>query len=328
MPVDIYIYLLRVKLVDEFVQFQLRILVAPNTHKTPSMKLKDLIQYQSFVFHILGQHSHINAWPILPNHCATVLRYVPTIFLLLLATTLSITAIIYQLYLEAARIDRTDSIVGTVFIFSELIGSLTVIGQSFFRRHQLSHLIDNFYDIERYLRLHFHLIQDYRAFRQNYLWCVTIATCLYTLMIVLKLTMPTIYNILMLEIAISVMRLLSLIARLHVLFYVSLLRHFMRHSVKETLFGRMNLVHGVVMWRLDDVVTVIRQMKCLHFKLYELAMQISDVFGWNMVAQSVECFFDGAYGVYWIFFYLQKDDGEIYVIRNYYYYYYMFHSLK
>lgn len=286
-----------------------------------SMELKDLIQYQSCVFHILGQHTNVNWWSKWSNDCAIIgipLQYTPTVILLLVATTLSITAMIYQLFLEAARIDQTDSIVGTVFIFSELIGSLTVIGQSFFRRHQLTQLIDNLYGIEQYLRQHFHFIDDYRAFRRNYLYSVTIATCLYTMMIVLKLTMPTIYNILMLEIAISVMRLLSLIARLHILFYVSLLRYFMRHGIKDTLFGRMNVVRGVfVVFRLDDMIGVIRQMKCLHFKLYETAMQISDVFGWNLVAQSMECSFDGAYGVYWIFFYLQKEDGAIYVIRNY-----------
>lgn len=278
------------------------------------MNLTELINYHLFAFYILGQSSNIGLLKS-HNHFITIAQFTPSFLLLLLAGPLSIASIVLQFVL-AAHFDRSDSVIGIIFILSELISSSTVIGQSFFRRKQLMDVIDSFHSIEQALRQDFQFSDDYQTFCRSYLSKVSLVAFLFSLMIFIKLAMPTAYTFILLEITFTAMRLISLVARLHVLFYVSLLKHFVIIGVDQTVYEKLT-VNRMVLWRVQNVIELMKKLKCLHFKLYVAATQISDVFGWSLVTESVQIILDGAYLCYWIVFFLQKANQKLFVIRKY-----------
>lgn len=281
------------------------------------MKFRNIVDWHLLAFYLMGQNSYI---PLLKtrNYFLVVLSFTPTILLMLAACSISIIAIVWQLLL-VVRFDRTDSIVGSLFILSELFASLTVIGQSLIRWKYVLEVIETYQSIELYLRQRFHLKIDYGLFIKQYLMRVLLIMCLFLLMVAMKIVLPTLYTILFLEIAFCIMRFLSVVAKLHTLFYVSLLKTFINISTEETFANKSKML-GVILWSHRDIIETMKELKFLHYKLFTAAGQISDVFGWSLVTQSVQSFFDGAYAFYWVFFYLQKEKQEQFIIRTSIYY--------
>lgn len=276
------------------------------------MRFKKLIDWHLFAFYLLGQNAHN---PLLKtrNNFVIILSLMPTVLFLFAACSISIVAIVLQLIL-VVRFDRTDSIVGSLFILSELIASLTVIGQSLFRCNDVLEVVETYQSIEFYLRQRFHLKVDYDLFIKQYLMKVMVSLLLFLLMVMMKILLQTTYTYLFLEIAFSVMRFLSVLAKMHTLFYVSLLKTFVKIGTEQTFASKARIL-GVILWSNNDIVETLKELKLLHYQLFTAAGQISDIFGWSLVTQSIQSFFDGAYAFYWVFFYLQKEKQEIFVIR-------------
>lgn len=131
------------------------------------MNIHELIHWQMLAFFLLGQNSY-NPLFCSTNHCFSALRFTPTLVVLMLASSMSIFAITYQV-LYVISYDGLDSIVGSLFIFCGLIARITAIVQSFFFYKELIDLLDTFRAIDHYIRHKFFLQIDFRDFVKRYL---------------------------------------------------------------------------------------------------------------------------------------------------------------
>lgn len=282
------------------------------TYKISSVK--QLFRWNLLAFHLLGQNT-LNVFVKSQNPICCLPRFIPSLAILLCALTLSLIAIVRQL-LMAVFHDRIDSVVGSLFVMGELLSSVTAIGQSCFYSKQILKLVDTFESIEYFLRQRFSVHIDYQTFLHQYFKNVALAFILFMLMVLMKIFMPTTTSYLFQEVAFTFMRFLSVVAKMHTLFHISLLKMFVKCAVKHGFFIRARVMDRVSRNQ-KTISEMFRRMKLIHFKLYMASSQISDIFGWSFVTQCVQTFLDAAYGCYWMFFYLQNDGQSKFIISKY-----------
>lgn len=68
-----------------------------------------------------------------------------------------------------------------------------------------------------------------------------------------------------------------------------------------------------------DITQTICNYKFVHFKLYAVADQITDIFGWSLISVLIETFVENAYMMFWVFCYLYRGDNSesLTILSNY-----------
>lgn len=237
------------------------------------------------------------------NHAYKYYQFIPTLFALLITLATSFITIGYQL-LNAVNIDWTDAIVGSILFSIEMICILLALVQSFFYTKRLLMINETFETIEEFLCRRLHIKMKFSMFFKRYLFRTSVSLLFYLTTIVAKVLLPKIQPGPLVEISYSILRILVIIPKLHALFYISLLKSFNIFSIQifKIKLNGINL-------NVNDVVEIFKNYKFIHFKLYAMAMELNDLFGWLLVAINVQTFFDATYTLYWVFYYLQRDDG-------------------
>lgn len=280
-----------------------------------NMNFQNLMKWPIVLFHILGYYScssqphSQNRTPLLP-----FFKFFPTIMLMVIALSVCILGIILEKF-YAIYYNQTDSIVSLILIIVELISSLTVIQQSLVRSDNLNKTIELLQSIELYLRREFQFKLDFRVFSKRYLTKVLAVLSAFLLMLGIRMFVRSDENILLLEFGYCTMRFLSILAKLHALLYVNLLKSFIKFTT-DFSFVQKDKVIRLSANREVNIIETMKHYKFIHFKLYVACLAINNFFGWSLVMQCVQSFLDGVYALYWIFCYMQSDTHYKFVIRK------------
>lgn len=263
------------------------------------MSLKVFVRWHLFIFYIIGQVSH-NPFLSSRNTVCIISQFLPSIVSIVLIVAMLVHTTVYQ-YTIIGAVDTIETFVGIFFYLSEAITGLTSICQPLYRYNQL---IESFQSIELYLCKHFQFQINYNQFLRRYIAKIVTVIVMYGLLLIAKALWPDVNTNLLLETQYCLLRLFVLLPKLNVLFYVSFLKSFIKFSNRllEYRNDKQSNVIGVNVNRWH-CIRVIKHYKCLHFKLFMIGMQISDIFGWNLVTTMVVTFLEAAYMMYSMFFY-------------------------
>lgn len=272
------------------------------------MNLQQLMDWHLFVFYLFGHNSLISRYRChVPDRGFNCIKFAPSIILTLIICIICGFLLIYQIFF-ALFYNHTDIIVAVLLILSEFIAIVVVIHQSLFHYDVHLQLLEIFESIDSYLTTIFQVKLDFRRFVRKYITKVFLITVVYSWMFIIKIILRSNISDFVLEILLNMMRLFSLVAKMHAIFYVSLLNAFIKFTINVVLVHQRNMVGAM------NLIQNLRRFKCVHLKLYEATLLINDFFGWSFVMQCLQSFFNSTYAAYWIWCYTQVD--YVYIISK------------
>lgn len=265
------------------------------------MNSKVLFYWHLLAFYFVG---HVSYNPLVPskNVAIIILQFVPSLLLLLLISFMTVFTVNYQYY-SKRTFDRTDAIAGSIFFISEGACSVAAISQSLFHCNELLELIERFQSIERYFSKHFHMQINFSKFTRRYFEKVVIILCVFGTIVVFKITSPNIKTSTFLEVQYCLLRFFVIIPKLNALFYISFLKSFIKFANQLV---RARAEHGITRNRCH-IIRIMKHYKYLHYQMFTVARQISDIFGWNLVATMISTFLETTFHVFSVFSYLNTD---------------------
>lgn len=257
------------------------------------------------IFYICGQS------PFNPlNKSSRIFRAVVATLTALIAFT-SVVAIVAQFYLSPF-FGVTDSTIACLFIISELVTTLSVYMQNRFYGANMQILWSKLEVIEKSLLQSFNeppdVLQFKQMFRPYFLLNLVMlfAHCSIKYMIISR------YTHLLLQTSILSLQFFSLLANLHMLFYVTVVHYFLKLVSKYMILAFHNRVADLVYSNISGLVEYLVRCKALHYKIWEATQFVNDHFGWSLAAICIQNFIDVTYALYWIFLYSQRD-GDVYL---------------
>lgn len=273
-----------------------------------------MMRWHLFVFYILG-HSLPNVQLNSNKHIFELWKYTPALIFLIVSCTISVFLIIWQHNFAIFNYkDSLDSILSYLLIVSEMAACITMFSQVFLYRDCLIEIFQTFRSIELFLLQKTHLKIDFRHFLKRYLKKVFLIIAVFAKMYAIKIIFQTDYSDFVMESAFFALRLFQIIAKLHMLFYVSLLKSFVKFTVNLSLFSTRI---GLTVTNRGDIIETMKFYKCIHFQLFTVTTLINRAFGWSLVTQCIQSFLDSCYALYWVFIFMQKDTSAKFAIRKY-----------
>lgn len=267
------------------------------------MKLTRALRHYTTLFHILGQNSYppFEEFSMRNQSRRRIhksLNYLPTTVLLLLTTFLSAKRLNFIFGFES----YTNS--GSVIV---LIGSLSYvapiyvsISQSLLHSSEFVMLFAQINAIEQASRGKYSF--DFHAFRRKYLRQLCIILAVNFLPSVLTIVIePESRNISVMVIFLT-LRTLTLLPVFHVLFYIDLIDHllksFTRYVDTQTTNALSEMDDSLRERRSKFVNSELNDYKLLHFKLWEAAQSINNIFGWMLNTILLQFIVSVLYNVY------------------------------
>lgn len=273
------------------------------------MILKELIDWVFCIFHIFG---HFSYNPLLKSKRIPkfLINFTPTILYFFLSTSILFN-LFYYLILHP-RFTKTISTIGFVFIINEYICSLTAIAQSLFSYKKMIQMSESFQSVEQYLVKKVEIKVNFNGFTKRYLTKVFIILLVYSCMVSTKFFWPNQNpNTPIMELGFSLLRLFVIIPKLHALFYINLLKSFIKlanNIIEVKTSGIANASALVQCKHGFQMLQMLKHYKVIHYQLFLACQQINDTFGWNLVELCVITFLENAFMFYWLFFYFY--DGQ------------------
>lgn len=261
-----------------------------------------------YVFYILGQSAH-NPYTEQFDDGSIIVQYMPSIIFICISITGSAFVLIFQLY-HAVDYGRTDSIVAMIYLFSFVLSDATIIVQSLIYHSDMLVVCRKFVELQVYAREKLAVTPNYQNFCCDYLRKAIVIVLCYLAMLGAKYCLRTNESDFILGQGYSVLRLFTVLAKLHALFYVHLLKNVMRCYVKDIHVIIVQKQSGIRMSRDDGFSRLAEQMrniKLIYLDLYEISYGINRFFGWGLITLFLECFVDALYSLYWIFIHIQTD---------------------
>lgn len=277
------------------------------------MNLKELIEWYLRAFYIFGHYTYIpRSYSLkLPQNS---LKFAPTMFLIVCTLTIPSSLFTYQTFFSVYY-DRTDTIIATLCIFMEFAASAAVIRQSIYRWYSLSATLELFESIDLFLNREFQINLNFKRFLKRYILKLVLVIIVYMVMLAMKWILRSNFNDLILEMGFCAMRFLSIIAKMHALFYVSLFKSFIKFVTNFSFTHKQDTMAHFWLTK-NNIFIVIKQLKIIHYKLYAIATLINNFFGWSLVMQMMQSLLDGSYALYWMFYYSQQTEQRILIIRK------------
>lgn len=277
-----------------------------------------MISCHQLAFHIFGQNTYNPLLHSCHNYFL-VFQYIPT---LVMSSSLFAT-IVYATSQEpffSASSDWTDSIVGSLYEITYLLQATALIFQSFCHQRKFNEMVQITEYIEKNLQQQFELKIDYNQFIKQYLLKTTLALLCWLLTIFSKFCFPKNGVGIGLELCYTFARFSGIVINLYVEFYVSLLHSFIA-LLRDVQFNGNNGKCVDYYYPLNTCGSITRLFiiyKMMHFKMCEVASYVNKIFGWTLVAAILRSFIELSYLIYWVFYFLQKDEYEfLLVLRKY-----------
>lgn len=217
--------------------------------------------------------------------------------------------------------DIFATIVSNTRIFTEFLLQFIIIGQSLVFRERLKKLCRTYDLIENYMKTRMKHNVDFNLF-QSRLYQLTITVFLphlvaFILRRFLMKNISVFINIFAIFYLLSSLVQMYIIAHVELLkFFLTLMTRWLQNQVSDFSatysYGRKDL------WREQQLhcSNKIMQLKFIHFKLWESALNFNCIFGWSLAAVIVRNSIEIAYAAYWIYLNSHKGTRFIAIFRK------------
>lgn len=246
------------------------------------------------------------------------MKYLPTVILFCIYGCVLGFSLIYQT-LFAINYGKTDLAVSYMYMLSDFLTNLTVIGQSIVYTSNARDIFDKFIEVEMLLKQQLFIVLDTRKLRADYKGTIYLVLVCVILMIMVKFFIRTNESDLLLGLTFGIFRVFNAFTKMHIYFFVYLLHYILRYVADyvEVVFVQTGQMFKMSTGAVLKITDNFRYYKIIYFKLYIISMEINQIFGWSLVMLFLQCFLDAAYSLYWIFLDFHSDDGAIICLRNY-----------
>lgn len=276
------------------------------------------------IFCLCGQSCYL---PVKTISFLTIIKTFPTIGWAIKGLLISIAlATIVNFGPRPIGFDKSDVIITNIFITCEIAKTIAVAVQSLFFTYAIDDIIQTFSNLEDFFRHSLHYKIEYEQFRNIFL-----RKTVFLLVIFLLSLIPHFFAFInaqdddMISFYIKIIRFETIIASIHVIFYIELLRFHMKHL---NLTIERDTIEQNAMFNNDTVgfrkygkeillSTKYRNYKHVHFQLWNAMQKINHFFGWSLTTVFLQTFVDGVFNSYWLFITFNKESTLLNVSSEY-----------
>lgn len=281
------------------------------SQRCDKMKLSYLLGKSMLYFNLFGQviyQARNNS--ITPSLFFRIyyLRFLPG--LLMFGATLLIAIGVSHYHLNYANFyGPTDIITFFVLLFTSVISIFVMLVQSLVFSGCYEQLYDQFILIENFTKFKFRI--NVKHFRNQYLVQVIFTTFHYLFnIVVVAYIVPGPKSDLIVDLYLIAISVIALLANFHALFYIKLLKFFLKgcsDNIELTISNH---------FQLGRFIENFKFYKRIHFKLWEVSILISNLFGWSLVSWLMHTFILALYMAYWTFLYLASPTEFYLILRK------------
>lgn len=274
-----------------------------------------------YIFYFVGLTSfrpHVN----LTTWQSKIIDIFPTIFYTLLIVVASGVSIYAQSYLSVFP-EVVDTVVTYLLIGSECALNVSVIVQTLFFREQFKRLYRKYVALQKYIIFRMDCRMRFDEFQSAY-GCLTLVVLIpFALTLCARKTIYSSAANLVLESGMMGLQFAPSLVHLHTIIHVNLLNFFyafLTGWLKVQIPKFAQHTHESSREQQCMNITELRQLKFIHYKLWEISLHINQIFGWSNLAIIFRNYFEVAYStltVYWIYLYSSPNQSLWTLIRKY-----------
>lgn len=262
------------------------------------MELDLLIRRFKFLFNFFGL-SQFDSQITVSSKSRS--KFTATVYLSVLMVLFCL-FIYYRIYFSSPR-KTIFSLITYMNLSSELLLQFTIVGQVVCFYKDLNKLRLSYDFIEKYMRNRIGYVIQFNDFQKRIFFLAIIVLVPHMGTLVLRKTLfqiqfKTAYGLILLF-----FYLLSSLVKLHIIIHVELLKYFLKLTTRWLQWKVQLSEFSAVDKEQLTGYTEILHLKLVHFKLWDLSMNINRIFGWSLGAIIVRNFFEMAYGSYWLYLY-------------------------
>lgn len=212
-------------------------------------------------------------------------------------------SIIYYLNFRESDWSRTDRVLIILIALCEAVRIASVLIQCIFSKNHLASVNSTFRMLERFYAIHLGHSISYRAFRRQYKIKATALCIVFIPQFVIFLRKTAVHGM-TLAMQVKFMQIIKLVSILHNIFYIDLLNFYF---AELNAVIRKDLTNNIVGKNVSYVskstpnLLICEKLRCyktVHFHMWTMAQQISDFFGWSLVATILYIFVELVHATY------------------------------
>lgn len=263
-----------------------------------------------YTFYITGQSVH-NPYLNDIHESSAILQYIPVFLLFCLTCCSGALVLFYQTYF-AIDYGKTDTIVAYLFLLSDLIANLAMMVQKVVYNNNMRNIYHKYLYLDLFLRQKLNIRLNFQKYCKRFIRKVFIVLLVFMAMVVAKCFVRTNESDFILSQGYCLLRFLAILGKLHACFFIYLARNIFK-SIFDQTDDTFLIKQQARQFGQDDLLKIIdnlKHFKIVHLKLYDIVMDINQVFGWGLLALCLEFFVDVSYSLYWIFCHFQTNSCQ------------------
>lgn len=228
----------------------------------------------------------------------------PTIFTFILRLALC-SACFSMIHIFGESLGLTNDSITDLFLLCELLKAIAVLYQNLVYGDLLFEILQSFQTVEFLFQSNLSYPINFTPFKRDYLRKIGWAFGSYTMLLVLFLIYYFAYGrIEICDVFIKILQFVSISMYMNLLFFVDLITFYLRH-LNEIITKENHdcKAESVMMMRKVRATSAVSQKlskyKFIHYWLWKITQQISELFGWTLIALIVQSFIDFVYIAKW-----------------------------
>lgn len=247
-------------------------------------------------------------------HLPKIAHALPPLVHVLLLIVTSIMAVYAQYHLSIFN-EIIDALMTYVLISSECILNFAAIAQAIIYRKQFIKLYGQYVSIQKCITVRMERRLCFKPFRSKFISVTVVVLLIFTVTLISRFRLFTKHTNPLMDASLMLMQLTSTVVHLHSIMHVHLL-NFLYQFLNQCLGNQVPLMMELRSQQPfgDKNIPQLRQIKIMHYKLWEIAMNINRIFGWSNLLLILKNNIQIAYSlltVYWVHLYNLDDDSVL-----------------
>lgn len=284
------------------------------------MKLKDSVHEYLNVFFFMGLSAHKHLKKNAGTYTNSMFLKLPVLVHSTVVFSLSMKCII-DIYADKSIkvFGQIDILIIWLYLFGNLVRSVLLLREGFIYHSHTKNILVVLEQLQHYILHHLKYKIPNQSFTKKYM-----RKCLMSMGLNLQFLVIYFVQCILdhwinsIGSPIRIVHLLSELALLHMIFYIDLLRfHFTQ--LNGAIQINMSWKYGKNVSRSTNIISFCRQLlhyKTIHFRLYEVAERVSEIFGCSLIVVLFEHFLCITYSMYWLFEEVNRKSSYYKILRK------------
>lgn len=240
--------------------------------------------------------------------CTTIFAgNLPAICYLLILIVLYLCSVYIQ-YGFANFHQTVKTIIVYTNISSEALLQTSIIAQALVFPKKLKKLYSTYEFIQRYMKTRMGRCIEFNEIQKRLSHLAIVVLVPYLGTAILRKTLITNHTNTFFNDIVLTFYFLSSMAQIHIIVHIELLNYFLTLT-KQWLHTRSSDFSATRLYQRKDTMngySELLHLKLIHFKLWEVSINLNNIFGWSLGAIFLRNFIEIAYGVYWIYMFCSQ----------------------